>query len=64
MKDEHRKKRFTILLGAGDGTAAFPHGYAGMMADIENFKPRIALEEVKVPTLIVHGDRDGDIPFQ
>ena len=50
------------LMEVGDGIAAFPQGVTGMVADIENFEPRIALEKVTVPTLIVHGDRDGDIP--
>ena len=36
----------------------------GLMADVKDFENKIAFESITVPTLIVHGDHDGDIPYE
>ena len=34
-----------------------------MVNDVENNKLRLPLEEIKVPTLITHGDKDKSVPL-
>lgn len=35
----------------------------GFMTDMEYYKTPIPFEQIKVPTLILHGDMDKDVPF-
>ena len=35
----------------------------GLVADIKGFETVIPFEKITVPTLVVHGDHDGDIPY-
>ena len=41
----------------------YPCFMDGLIADIKDYEKKINFEEIKVPTLIVHGDHDGDIPY-
>lgn len=36
----------------------------GLAADVKGFETVIPFGEITVPTLIVHGDHDGDIPYE
>ena len=48
---------------SGNCAAIYSHSFDTMLHELEGYKERVPFEEVKVPTLICHGDRDGDIPF-
>ena len=44
------------------GKVAYPHAVDGMLNDVANNKERIPLDEIKVPSLIIHGDKDKLLP--
>ena len=41
----------------------YPESWAGLVNDNYQNMKRIPFEKVKVPTLIMHGDADCDVPF-
>jgi pimeloyl-ACP methyl ester carboxylesterase len=41
----------------------YPAGFKTMAYEIDLYKKEIGLEAIKMPTLIVHGTSDKDIPF-
>ena len=46
------------------GFSIYPNTADGMVNDLNEFKKPINFAEIKsVPTLVVHGNMDGDIPF-
>ena len=47
------------------GTGVYPHTVTAMRHDHNHLNVEdIPLEEVKVPTLIVHGDKDKQVPYE
>jgi hypothetical protein len=44
--------------------ALYPESFwDGMIADLDYYKVKIPLEEIKIPTIINHGQCDDDIPY-
>lgn len=41
----------------------YPISWDGMVADLEYYKIKIPFEQVKVPTIMIHGECDEDIPY-
>ena len=48
----------------GHGAPVYPVCMDGLVADVKDFETKISFGEITVPTLIVHGDHDGDIPYE
>ena len=47
----------------GAGHPVYPVCMEGLVADCKGFETVIPFGEITVPTLIVHGDHDADIPY-
>ena len=43
--------------------AHYPKSWDGFMNDLEEYKKPISFDQIKVPTLILHGDADKEVPF-
>ena len=61
--DPERVERLHSLLRQGSACAVYSCFMDGLVADVKEYEKKINFEEIKVPTLIVHGDHDGDIPY-
>ena len=45
------------------GPMAYHDTWTGLLNDVQEYKVPIPFDQVKVPTLILHGDHDGDVDF-
>ena len=64
LNDPVRLRFLPKLVTAGEALAAYPESFDnGFRNDMNNFPVSIPLEEIKVPTMINHGDKDKDIPL-
>ena len=43
--------------------ALYPHCLDALKVELQTVKERTPLEDIKAPTLICHGDKDGDVPL-
>jgi len=41
----------------------YPHSYDAMVVDLDYYKLTIPFDQVKVPTHMIHGNCDNDIPY-
>ena len=61
--DPDRIERLQTFMRWSHANPVYPCFMDGFIADIEDYKRPINFEEISVPTLIIHGDQDGDIPY-
>ena len=61
--DPERIARLETLMRVGHSNPVYPCFMDGLIADVKSYETKINFEEIKVPTLVVHGDKDGDIPY-
>ena len=60
--DPERVQMMINMTAYGGGNPAYPT-VDGFLADMADFETPIDFASITVPTLVVHGDKDGDIPF-
>ena len=51
------------LMDYSAGASMYPNTADGFKNDLHEYIKPINLEGITVPTLMVHGNMDGDIPF-
>ena len=61
--DPERVERMISMTKYGGGNPAYPNSVDGYLADFADMEKPIDFASIKVPTLVIHGDMDGDIPF-
>ena len=62
--DPVRLKIIKDMLAMGEVMAITPTGYDTMIHECLQFDDPIPLDQITSPTLIVHGDKDGDVGFK
>ena len=63
VNDPERVQRMIDMVEYGGGNPAYPESVDGFLADMADMERPIDHASISVPALIVHGDKDGDIPF-
>ena len=61
--DPERTERLARLMDYSAGASLYPITAEGFVNDLHEFVKPINFEGITVPTLVVHGNMDGDIPF-
>ena len=59
--DPKKLAKMPNLVEVGVASALYPNSFDALVWDIEHYKDVIPFENVKVPALICHGDKDADI---
>ena len=63
VKDPIRLDKIDRLIRYTVGFSLYENTFDAVHADLNDFKKEIDLKNLRVPSLIVHGDMDGDVPF-
>ena len=63
LQDPRRKALCDAFSDVFMGPALYPEAYPSWFNDMENDQKNIPLENINIPTLIVHGVRDKIVPF-
>ena len=63
INDPERIKLLGKMMDEVAGFSIYPNTADAMVNDLNEFVKPINFAEIKVPTLVVHGNMDGDIPF-
>ena len=62
-KDPERLKSLAKILDYSAGASLYPNTADAFVNDLNEWCKPINLSGITVPTLIVHGNMDGDIPY-
>ena len=63
LSDPRRMAVIPTIIKMTENLPAYPGGFETMTHEIQNYKDRCPLEEIKCPALIIHGTHDADVPF-
>lgn len=63
MSDEYSVTTFRGMADVMAVPACYPGTFDGILNDLDMYEVKIPFEKITVPTLILHGDLDGDVVY-